>query len=123
MADEHGQPQVARRPVCWHNPGMSEEPKEHGAKRRSVFLEELSRQVAHLEELNAGLEGTMGELQVALTGLVEACESGSTSRYIGAPGRARRLPDELTAVPHQRQAEEAAKVEGSDPRHKRPPPS
>ncbi len=102
---------------------MSKGPKEPGAKRRSVFVEELSRQAAHLEELNAGLEGTVEELQAALTGLVEACESGSTSRYIEALGRARRLLDELTAVPHQKQAEEAAKVEGSNPRRKQPQPS
>ena len=91
MADEDRQPQVARCPVNWHNHTMSKDPKEHGAKRRLVFVEELSRQAAHLEELNAGLAGTVEELQAALAGLVEACESGSTSRYIGALGRSRRL--------------------------------
>ncbi len=121
MADEHGQPQVARRPVCWHNPSMSKEPKEPGAKRRSVFVEELSRQAEPLEELNAGLEGTVDELQAALTGLVEACESGATSRYIEALGRARRLLDELNAMPHQRPADEADQPERSDPGHKQPP--
>ena len=47
---------------------MSKQPKEPGAKRRLVFVEEMSRQAAHLEELNAGLEGTVEELQAALTG-------------------------------------------------------
>ena len=114
MADEHRQPQVARCPLNWHNHTMSTEPQEQGAKRRLVFVEELSQQVTSLEELNTGLAGTVDELHAVLTQLVEACESGSTSRYIEALGRAHRLLDELKAVPHQRQAEEADQPERSD---------
>ncbi len=102
---------------------MSKEPKEPGAKRRLVFVEELSQQVEHLEELNTGLTGTVEELQAALTGLVDACESGATSQYIEALGRARRLLDELNAVPHQRQADKAAQPDRLDSRHKQRPPS
>ena len=93
---------------------MSTEPQEPGAKRRVIFVEELSQQVARLEELNTGLAGTVDELHAVLTELVEACESGSTSRYIEALGCARRLLDELKAVPHQRQAEEAEARSGTD---------
>ena len=123
MADEDRQPQVARCHVNWHNHTMSTEPKEPGAKRRLVFVEELSQQVAHLEELNTGLAGTVDELHAVLTELVEACESGSTSRYIEALGSARRLLDELNAVPDQKQDEEADQPDGSDSRRRRPPPS
>ena len=102
---------------------MSKELKEQGAKRRLVFVEELSQQVAHLEELNSGLAGTVDELHAVLTELVEACESGSTSRYIEALGRARRLLDELKAAPDQKQAKETDKPDRSNPHRRRPPPS
>ena len=119
MADEDRQPEVARCRVNWHNLTMSTEPNEQGAKRRLVFVEELSQQVAHLEELNTGLAGTVDELHAALTGLVEACESGSSSRYIEALGPARRLLNELKAAPDQQQAD---KRERSDSRRRRPLP-
>ena len=123
MADEDRQPQVARCRVNWHNHTMSTEPNEQGAKRRLVFVEELSQQVAHLEELNSGLAGTVDELHAVLSQLVEACESGSTSRYIEALGRARRLLVELNVVPDQRQVEEADQLDRSDHNRRRPPPS
>ncbi|MBA3438935.1 MAG: hypothetical protein H0T92_03590 [Pyrinomonadaceae bacterium] len=102
---------------------MSKELKEQGAKRRLVFVEELSQQVARLEELNTGLAGTVDEFHAVLTQLVEACESGSTSRYIEALGRARRLLDELNAAPDQKQAEQPDKPDRSNPHRRRPPPS
>lgn len=102
---------------------MSKEPKEPAAKRRLVFVEELSQQVEHLEQLNTGLAGTVDELHAVLTELVEACEAGATSRYIEALGRARRLLDELKAAPHQKQADEAAKPDRRGSRRGRRPPS
>ncbi len=100
---------------------MSKEPTETGAKRRLVFVEELSQQVERLEQLNTGLAGTVDELQAVLTGLVEACESGATNRYIEALGSARRLLDQLNAVPDQRQADEAAQPDRSGSRRGRQP--
>lgn len=72
---------------------MSDKTPESKPKKRLVFVEELSEQVNRLEATNAGLVGTVDELHAALRELVEACESGGTSRYIEALGGARRLLD------------------------------
>ncbi len=68
------------------------------AKRRLVFVEELSEQVNKLEAVNVKLVSEMNETRSALRYLVEACEAGGTSRYMEALGRARRLLDEFDAV-------------------------
>ncbi len=65
------------------------------AKRRLVFVEDLSEQVKNLERDKEKLASEAGELRSALRELVEACEAGGTSRYMEALGGARRLLDEL----------------------------
>jgi len=65
------------------------------AKRRLVFVEDLSEQVKNLERDKENLTSEAGELRSALRELVEACEAGGTSRYMEALGGARRLLDEL----------------------------
>ncbi len=68
------------------------------AKRRLVFVEDLSEQVKNLERDKENLMSEAGELRSALKELVEACEAGGTSRYMEALGGARRLLDELDAA-------------------------
>ncbi len=68
------------------------------AKRRLVFVEDLSEQVKNLERDKGKLASEAGELRSALKELVEACESGGTSRYMESLGRARRLLDRLDAT-------------------------
>ncbi len=65
------------------------------AKRRLVFVQDLSEQVKNLERGKENLTSEAGELRSALRELVEACEAGGTSRYMEALGGARRLLDEL----------------------------
>jgi len=65
------------------------------AKRRLVFIEDLSEQVKNLERDKENLTSEAGELKSVLRELVEACEAGGTSRYMEALGGARRLLDEL----------------------------
>ena len=65
------------------------------AKRRLVFVEDLSEQVKNLERDKENLTSEAAELRSALRELVEACEAGGTSRYMEALGGARRLLDEL----------------------------
>ncbi len=65
------------------------------AKRRLVFVEDLSEQVKNLERVKLNLTSEAGELRSALRELVEACEAGGTSRYMESLGSARRLLDEL----------------------------
>ncbi len=65
------------------------------AKRRLVFVEDLSEQVKNLERDKLNLTSEAGELRSALRELVEACEAGGTSRYMEALGSARRVIDEL----------------------------
>ncbi len=68
------------------------------AKRRLVFVEDLSEQVKNLELDKEKLTSEAGELRSALRELVEACEAGGTRHYIEALGRARKLLDELDAA-------------------------
>ncbi len=68
------------------------------AKRRLVFVEDLSEQVKNLERDKENLMSEAGEFRSALKELVEACEAGGTSRYMEALGGARRLLDELDAA-------------------------
>ncbi len=68
------------------------------AKRRLVFVEDLSEQVKNLELDKEKLTSEAGKLRNALRELVEACEAGGTSRYMESLGRARRLLDELDAA-------------------------
>ncbi len=65
------------------------------AKRRLVFVEDLSEQVKNLERVREKLTSELGELRSALKGLVEACEAGGTSRYMEALVGARGLLDRL----------------------------
>lgn len=68
------------------------------AKRRLVFVEDLSEQVKNLERDKEQLAGEANELRCALKELVEACEADGTSRYIEALGGARGLLDRLDAT-------------------------
>ncbi len=68
------------------------------AKRRLVFVEDLSEQVKNLELDKEKLARESDELRSALRELVEACEAGGTSRYMKSLGRARRLLDEHNAA-------------------------
>ncbi len=65
------------------------------AKRRLVFVEDLSEQVKNLERDNEKLAREADEMRNALKELVVACEAGGTSRYMEALGRARGLLDKL----------------------------
>ncbi len=68
------------------------------AKRRVVFVEDLSERVKNLERDKLKLTSEAGELRRALRELVEACEAGGTSRYMEALGGARGLLDRLVAA-------------------------
>ena len=68
------------------------------AKRRLVFVEDLSEQVKNLERDKENLTSEAGELRSALKELVEACEAGGTSHYMEALSGARGLLDRLDAT-------------------------